>query len=200
MFERESVPEAQTGVSMPFSDGVGRQSTTALYLDDLQVGQRFISGSVKMEEAEMKAFAAEFDPQPFHLDNSAARASLFGGLAASGWHTAARTMRLLVDGGVPIAGGVIGVSGEIAWPHPTRPGDVLTVETEVLEVVPSKSRLDRGFATLRSETRNQDGELLQLFTMKLLVPRRPASKPSADAATHRKPAEPAEGEASPSRG
>jgi acyl dehydratase len=83
-------------------------------------------------------------------------------------------MRLLVDGGLPIAGGVIGASGELAWPRPTRPGDVLTVETEVLEVVPSKSRPDRGFATLRSETRNQAGEPVQIFTMKLVVPRRPA--------------------------
>jgi acyl dehydratase len=86
-------------------------------------------------------------------------------------------MRLLVDGGAPIAGGVIGVSGELAWPRPTRPGDVLTVETEVLEVVPSKSRPDRGFAILRSETRNQDGEPVQIFTMKLVVPRRPARTP-----------------------
>jgi acyl dehydratase len=174
VFERETVAEAETGLSMPFSDGDERQSTTALYLDDLRVGQRFTSGSLRVEEAEIKAFAAQFDPQPFHLDESAARASLFGGLAASGWHTAALSMRLLVDGGLPIAGGVIGASGELAWPRLTRPGDVLTVETEVLEVVPSKSRPDRGFATLRSETRNQAGEPVQIFTMKLVVPRRPA--------------------------
>jgi acyl dehydratase len=171
----------------------------ALYLDDLQVGQRFTSGSTKMEEAEIKAFAAEFDPQPFHLDDSAARASLFGGLAASGWHTAARTMCLLVDGGAPIAGGVIGASGELAWPRPTRPGDVLTVETEVLEVVPSQSRPDRGFAILRSVTRNQDGEPVQLFTMKRWFHDvRRANRLLTW--TLRKPAEPAEGEASPSRG
>jgi acyl dehydratase len=174
VFERETVAEAETGVSMPFSDDDERQSTTALYLDDLRVNQRFTSGSLRVEEAEIKAFAAQFDPQPFHLDESAARASLFGGLAASGWHTAALSMRLLVGGGLPIAGGVIGASGELAWPRPTRPGDVLTVETEVLEVAPSKSRPDRGFATLRSETRNQAGEPVQIFTMKLVVPRRPA--------------------------
>jgi acyl dehydratase len=180
MFERDAAAKTKTGAAILNADGEVGHPRRALYLDDLQVGQRFTSGSTKMEEAEIKAFAADFDPQPFHLDDSAARASLFGSLVASGWHTAARTMRLLVDGGAPIAGGVIGISGEIAWPRPTRPGDVLTAETEVLEVVPSKSRPDRGFATLRSETRNQDGELLQLFTMKLLVPRRPAGKPSAD--------------------
>ncbi len=174
MSEGDPVAETGIGASIPPPDRGAGRSTTALYLDDLRIGQRFISGSLSVEEAEIKAFAARFDPQPFHLDESAARASLFGGLAASGWHTAALSMRLLVDGGAPIAGGVIGVSGELAWPRPTRPGDVLTVETEVLEVVPSKSRPDRGFAILRSETRNQDGEPVQIFTMKLVVPRRPA--------------------------
>ena len=146
----------------------------AFYLDDLRVGQRFTSGSLTVDEAEIKTFAARFDPQPFHLDEQAARDSLFGGLAASGWHTAALSMRLIVDGGAPIAGGVIGASGEIAWPRPTRPGDVLTVETEVLRIAPSKSRPDRGVATLRSETRNQNGEPVQVFTMNLVVPRRPS--------------------------
>jgi acyl dehydratase len=166
--------ETGTAASIRHPDHDAGRSTTALYLDDLRIGQRFTSGSLRVEEAEIKAFAAQFDPQPFHLDEGAARASLFRGLAASGWHTAALSMRLLVDGGAPIAGGVIGVSGELAWPRPTRPGDVLTVETEVLEVVPSKSRPDRGFAILRSETRSQDGEPVQIFTMKLVVPRRPA--------------------------
>lgn len=148
------------------------------YLDDLRVGQRFTSGSVTVDEAEIKTFAARFDPQPFHLDDQAARDSLFGGLAASGWHTAALSMRLIVDGGAPIAGGVIGAGGEIAWPRPTRPGDVLTVETEVLRIAPSKSRPDRGVATLRSETRNQNGEPVQVITMNLMVPRRPSHGPS----------------------
>lgn len=175
MFEQETVAKKEeTGAAMPVSAGDERQATTALYLDDLHVGQRFTSGSLRVEQAEIKAFAAQFDPQPFHLDERAACASLFGGLAASGWHTAALSMRLLVEGGLPIAGGVIGASGELAWPRPTRPGDVLTVETEVLEVVASKSRPDRGFATLRSETRNQAGEPVQIFTMKLVVPRRSA--------------------------
>ena len=145
------------------------------YLDDLRVGQRFVSRSHALDEAQIKAFAAQFDPQPFHLDEAAAKASLFGGLAASGWHTAAITMRLLVEGGAPIAGGVIGGSCEIGWPQPTRPGDVLTVESEILEVRPSRSRPDRGMATMRSETRNQRGEVLQILIAKIVVPRRPAA-------------------------
>jgi acyl dehydratase len=145
-----------------------------LYLDDLQVGQRFKSRSHALDEAQIKAFAAQFDPQPFHLDDAAARNSLFAGLAASGWHTAAITMRLLVEGGAPVAGGVIGGAAEISWPQPTRPGDVLQVESEILEVRPSRSRPDRGMVTMRSETRNQRAEVLQILTAKLVVPRRPA--------------------------
>lgn len=146
-----------------------------LYLDDLQVGQRFVSRSHALDEAQIKAFAAQFDPQPFHLDAEAAKSTLFAGLAASGWHTAAITMRLLVEGGAPIAGGVIGGGGEISWPQPTRPGDVLQVESEILEVRPSRSRPERGMVTMRSETRNQHGAVLQILTAKLVVPRRPAA-------------------------
>jgi acyl dehydratase len=145
-----------------------------LYLDDLAVGRRFASGSHAVDEAGIKAFAREFDPQPFHLDEAAAASSLFCGLAASGWHTAAVTMRLLV-GSVPLAGGVIGAGGEIAWPRPTRPGDVLTVASEVMEVTPSRSRPDRGTVLLRSETRNQRGEVVQTLTARLVVPRRPVA-------------------------
>jgi acyl dehydratase len=144
------------------------------YLDDLQVGDRFTSAEYALDEAQIKAFAAEFDPQPFHLDHEAAKASLFGGLAASGWHTAAITMRLLVGGGLPLAGGIIGAGGEISWPKPTRPGDVLHVETEVLSVTPSRSRPERGMVVVRSETRNRQGDGLQLSVYKLVVPRRPA--------------------------
>ena len=143
-----------------------------LYLDDLQVGQRFTSGSHAIDERQITAFAHEFDPQPFHLDGEAAKETLFRGLAASGWHTAAITMRLNVQGGLPLAGGIVGMGGELAWPHPTRPGDVLHVESEVLEVKPSRSQPDRGIATIRSETKNQRGEVVQLCTMKLFVPRR----------------------------
>lgn len=143
-----------------------------LYLDDLSIGQRFNSrGSVVVEEARIKSFAAEFDPQPFHLDDAAAKPTLFGGLAASGWHTAAMTMRLVTDGGMPIAGGIIGASGELAWPRPTRPGDVLRVQAEVLEITPSKSRPDRGMITMRIETLNQKDETVQTFTVKMPVPR-----------------------------
>jgi len=149
-----------------------REAVDRLYLDDLSVGQRFVSGSQVLEAADIKAFAATFDPQPFHLDETAAQLSLFGGLAASGWHTAALTMRLLVDGGAPIAGGIIGAGGEIAWPKPTRPGDILRVESEVLEVKPSRSRPDRGTVLLRSETMNQHGEVVQTLTARLVVPRR----------------------------
>src|SRR5271168_4426789 len=148
-----------------------------LYLDDLTVGQRFTSASLTVTEDEIKAFAAKFDPQPFHLDGEAAKHSLFGGLAASGWHTAAITMKLLVEGGAPLAGGVVGAGGEIAWPRPTRPGDRLQVESEVLEITPSRSRPDRGMVTMRSATRNQRGEVVQMLTAKLVVSRRVA--PSA---------------------
>lgn len=178
MREHDEISDGEAGEAV--SNAQEDQPVAAFYLDDLRVGQRFTSGSLRVEEAEIKSFAARYDPQPFHLDEQAARDSIFRGLAASGWHTAALSMRLLVDGGAPIAGGVIGASGELAWPRPTRPGDVLTVETEVLEVTPSKSRPDRGFATLRSKTRNQNGEAVQIFTMKLVVPRRRSAQATAD--------------------
>jgi acyl dehydratase len=144
-----------------------------LYLDDIEVGARFSTGTHLLDEAQITAFARQFDPQPFHLDDGAARQTMFGGLAASGWHTAAISMRLLVEGGIPIAGGIIGGGGEIAWPRPTRPGDVLRVESEILEVTPSRSRPDRGMVLIRNETRNQRDEVVQSFTAKLVVPRRP---------------------------
>jgi acyl dehydratase len=141
------------------------------YLDDLQVGQRFVSKTHVIDEAQIKAFARQFDPQPFHLDNDAAKDSMFSGLVASGWHTAAITMSLLVDAGLPLAGGVIGAGGDLTWPRPTRPGDTLQVESEVLEIRPSRSRPDRGIATVRSLTRNQRNEVVQDLTAKLVVPR-----------------------------
>ena len=147
--------------------------TNALYFDDLRVGQQFTSGTHLIDEEQIKAFAKQFDPQPFHLDAEAAKGSLFEGLVASGWHTAAITMRLLVEGGMPIAGGVIGAGAEISWPRPTRPGAVLRVESEIIELRPSRSRPDRGMATIRSETRNQLGEIVQVLVAKLVVLRRP---------------------------
>ena len=143
------------------------------YLDDLKAGDRFLSATHTIDEVQIKSFAAQFDPQPFHLDDEAAKATLFGGLAASGWHTAAITMRLLVDG-LPLAGGIIGGGGEISWPKPTRPGDVLQVESEVVSVTPSRSRPGRGMVVVRYETRNQHGDVLQLSIFKLVVPRRPS--------------------------
>jgi acyl dehydratase len=144
-----------------------------LHLEDFAVGQTFVSEEFLVEEEDIKAFACRFDPQPFHLDEDAARESLFGGLAASGWHTAAMTMRMLVRGEMRIAGGLVGLGGEIAWPRPTRPGDVLRVESEVINVMPSTSKPDRGVVTVRIRTKNRDGDLVQIATMKLLVPRKP---------------------------
>ena len=147
--------------------------TDSLFLDDLHIGQRFSSGSRVLDADEIKRFAGEFDPQPFHLDEEAAATSLFAGLAASGWHTAALTMRLLVGGGAPLSGGIIGAGGEISWPKPTRPGDELHVVSEVMEIIPSRSKPDRGILVLRSETRNQRDEVVQVLTSRLVVPRKP---------------------------
>ena len=145
-----------------------------LYLEDLKPGQHFKTGTHALTEDEIKTFARDYDPQVFHLDPEAARASFFGGLAASGWHTAAISMRLQVESGPPLAGGMIGANVELTWPRPTRPGDVLHVEGEILEVTPSRSKPDRGFITLKSQTLNQSGEVLQNQTSKLLVWRRKA--------------------------
>jgi acyl dehydratase len=143
-----------------------------LYLDDLQVGQSFTTRTHALDEGQIHAFATQFDPQPFHLDGEAAKKTLFGGLAASGWHTAAISMKLLVTSGIPLAGGIIGSGGELSWPRPTRPGDVLRVVTTVEEIVPSRSRPDRGRARLRNETLNQHDEAVQVFTANVVMPRR----------------------------
>jgi len=150
-------------------------SRPVFYLDDLRVGQTFETGTYVMDEARMKAFAAEFDPQPFHLDEAAAKASVFRGLAASGWHTAAASMRMIVDGKFKLAGGSVGLGGEIAWPMPTRPGDTLRVRTEVVEIVLSKSKPNQGIVKIRNVTVNQKGEEVQVFTAKLMVFKRPAT-------------------------
>jgi acyl dehydratase len=144
-----------------------------LYLEDFAVGQRVTSAAHTLDAAQIKAFAAQFDPQPFHLDEAAAQNTFFHGLAASGWHTAAITMSLLVKSGMPIAGGLIGAGGELTWPRPTRPGDTLTVESEILAVTPSRSRPERGMIKVHSITRNQKGEAVQDMTTKMLVWRRP---------------------------
>ena len=144
-----------------------------LFLDDLHVGQRFTAGSVLVTENEIVRFAREFDPQPFHLDADAATATIFKGLAASGWHTAALTMRMLNDGGAPIATGIIGLGGEITWPHPVRAGDELHVESEVLAIAPSRSRPSQAIVTICSRTYNQNCETVQVLTAKLIVFARP---------------------------
>jgi len=149
--------------------------TERLYLEDLKVGQRFACGQHALDAAQIKAFAREFDPQPFHLDEHAARATFFGGLAASGWHIVCLTMRMIAEK-VPFAGGLIGGAAEITWPQPTRPTDVLEVVSIVMEVTPSRSKPERGMALLRTETRNQKGELLQIFTAKCVIPRRPKAQ------------------------
>jgi acyl dehydratase len=143
------------------------------YLDDLTAGMTFTNGPVTVTAGEIKAFAAQFDPQPFHLDEAAADASFFGGLAASGWHTASLGMRLLVTGGPKLAGGYIGAGGELSWTRPVHAGDSLTLHGEIIEVKASRSRPDRGIVTVRCETFNQRGEVVQKLLARLMVPRRP---------------------------
>jgi len=145
------------------------------FLEDFAPGQTYrSSGSVTVDAASIKAFAKQYDPQPYHLDESAASRSLFQGLAASGWHTAALTMRLIVDGEMKPAGGVLGAGfEEFRWPKPVRPGDVLRVESEILEVRQSKSRPEQGLIKVRTTTLNQNDEPVQVFVGSLIVPRRP---------------------------
>lgn len=144
-----------------------------LYLEDLSVGQRFESAEHLLDADQIKKFAAEFDPQPFHLSEEGAKGTLFGSLAASGWHTAALTMRMLVEA-VALADGLIGAELELAWPKPTRPGMRLRVIAEVVDIKPSRSKPNMAMVTMRNETRDQDDEVLQLFTVKMPVFKRPA--------------------------
>jgi acyl dehydratase len=143
------------------------------YLEDFAVGQTFVSRRLCVDRERVLAFAAEFDPQPFHLDESAARNSIFGGLVASGWHTAAVTMRLLVESELKPAGGFIGAGlDEFRWPRPVRPGDELRIECEVLELRPSKSRPEQGLVKVRTTTLNQDDEAVLVQVVNLVVLRR----------------------------
>jgi acyl dehydratase len=144
-----------------------------LYLDDLAVGQKYETATVRVTLEDAIAFARQFDPQPFHLDEAAGRASVFGRLATSGWYTASLSMRLLVEGELDIAGGLIGLGGEMKWPRPTFPGDTLRVVSEVLEIRVSESKPDRGIVTVRNQTLNQNDEAVQIAVVKMLVPRRP---------------------------
>ena len=143
------------------------------YLEDYAAGQTYATGVLRIEAERMRSFAAEFDPQPFHLSDAGARESIFAGLAASGWHTAALTMRLLVEGELRPAGGVIGLGfDELRWPRPVRPGDALRAQSEILEVRASRSRPGEGLIKVRTTTRNQDGDVVQIAVGNLLVRRR----------------------------
>ncbi|HML07138.1 MAG TPA: MaoC family dehydratase [Xanthobacteraceae bacterium] len=151
---------------------------TELYFEDFAVGQTFTdSGRLRVEKDEIIAFAKKFDPQFFHLDEEAARSSIFGGLVASGWHTAAMTMRLLTEREAKPVGGTIGLGfEELHWPIPVRPGDELRVEGEVIAMRPSNSRPDYGLLKMRTRTLNQHGEVVQEIINKAIVPRRPAGE------------------------
>ncbi len=142
-----------------------------IYLEDLTVGDVFVSKTHALDAAQIIAFASQFDPQPFHLDPDAARDTLFQGLAASGWHTAALTMKLLVES-FPVARGVIGAGAEVVWPQPTRPDDVVKVTSTVLSITPSRSKPDRAIVVVESVTSNQRDEALQKLTSKVVVFRR----------------------------
>lgn len=149
------------------------EKNTGLYLEDLTPGMKFTSDTYRMDEDRIRSFASEFDPQPFHLDEAEAQASIFNGLAASGWHTAAVAMRLLVNGGLPLGNGIIGLGGDLVWPKPTRPGDTLRVESEILEILPSRSRPGQAVVKVRNSTLNQNDEPVYVFTARILVFKRP---------------------------
>lgn len=145
------------------------------YLEEFSVGQVFRSGRIKVDADQIKAFAALYDPQPFHLDEETARNTFFGGLAASGWHTAALTMRLLLTNDVRPAGGFVGTGfTELRWPRPVRPGDELHIESEIIEVRPSKSRPNQGLITVRTTTLNQHDKAVQVLVGTLVVLRKPS--------------------------
>ena len=148
---------------------------TLRYLEDFTIGERFRTSSYLIDSKEIIEFASRYDPQPFHLDAQAAQNSFFAGLACSGWMTAALTMRLIVQSGLPIAGGIIGAEVNLAWPIPTRPGDTLYAESEILEITPSHSKPDRGIMTVCTCTYNQHNDVVQKMVSKQLVFRRPAT-------------------------
>ena len=147
-----------------------------LYLEDLHVGDRFGSDTIEVTEESIFEFARQFDPQPFHLDADAARQSIFKELTTSGWHTAAMSMRLFVTGEFKPVGGSIGLAvDELRWPQPVRPGDVLKLEAEILDVRKSRSKPDRGIIRIRNVTTNQRGEIVQTFLAFVMIRRRPAA-------------------------
>ena len=142
------------------------------YFEDLKAGDRFKSGTYKVTEEQIVSFAREFDPQPFHLDPAVARQTMFKGLIASGWHTAAITMRLFVQT-LNFAEGTIGLGvDELRWPNAVRPGDVLQVETEIVDLRESRSKPSHGIVRIRNVTTNQRGEVVQTMFASALVLRR----------------------------
>lgn len=155
-----------------------KTSNAELYLEDLAVGDQFVSASHALDAEQIISFASQFDPQPFHLDDETAQHSPFGGLAASGWHTVAITMRLIVQS-LPLTKGIIGAGAEISWAQPTRPDDVLQVTSTILEITPSRSKPDRAMVKIESITRNQRGEPLQKLTSKVLAFKRDTAAAAA---------------------
>ena len=143
------------------------------WFDDLKLGMRFKSGETTISREDIKRFAAEFDPQPFHLDEVAAENTIFKGLAASGWHTAAIAMNLAVQvrpfGPHPLLGAGV---DDLRWMKPVRPGDTLHVEGEVVELVPSRTK-PQGVVRIKWTAYNQDGEAVYTFNPIGIVPRRP---------------------------
>lgn len=140
-----------------------------LYLEDIKVGDRFVSREYEMKLDEIKQFAQAYDPQEFHLDEDKAEDHpIFQGIAASGWHTAAVTMRLWTEC-FPIAKGLIGSESSLRWPRPTRPGDRLRVEVEISAITPSKSKNDRAIVSYVTQALNQHGDVLFISTTKIIV-------------------------------
>ena len=144
-----------------------------LYFEDVSVGQRFESKPYEITEAAIVGFAREFDVQAFHLEHAAADASVFGGLAASGWHTAAIAMRLFTTGPLQFVGGAVGLGvDELRWPVAVRPGDRLRLTTEILETRASRSKPDYGILRIRNVLVNQSGAVVLSYTANAMVRRR----------------------------
>jgi acyl dehydratase len=147
------------------------------YFEDVQIGETTRFGRYEVTRDEIVEFARQFDPQPFHLDEEAARASIFGGLVASGWHTGAMLMRMVCDDMIPGAAtsGAMGFD-DLKWLKPVRPGDVLSAESVVREKVESR-RPDRGTVKIESRVRNQRGEVVMSLVSLVIFLRRPPAAP-----------------------
>ncbi|MEZ2721126.1 MaoC family dehydratase [Paenalcaligenes hominis] len=147
------------------------KAATKRYLEELTEGDRYKSGSHVLDAEQIISYAKQFDPQVFHTDPVLAQQSFFNGLAASGWHTAAITMKLLVES-IPFAGGLVGAGCEVTWPQATRPSDQLHVESEIISITPSRTKKDRGIVLLESLTKNQHGDIVQRMLSKVVVRRK----------------------------